>query len=137
MTMLQHSFASSSSSSSSPSNEDVADSRRRSPESVLYESPRLDLLQREELSPEIVSKTSRVKLKPKDAHEDDDAEEIGKKVAARNIERSESELFETRQMDLLLCHEQLSPEVAFKFSKIKEPNRENDVRKVALLKKIR
>ncbi|EFN89234.1 hypothetical protein EAI_07741 [Harpegnathos saltator] len=69
MTTQQPSF-----SPSSPT-EVTINSHRRSPESVLYESPQVELLQPEELSPEIISKISRVKLSPRDAYEHDDDDE--------------------------------------------------------------
>lgn len=139
MTMLQHYFSSSSSSSAKEEdakNVNTLDPRRRSPESVLYESPQVDvLLCREELSPEIVPKVSRIKLDPEDGHENDDVEEAGEAIiATRGIERSESALLEPQQVDLLLCHEQLSPGIALEFSKIDRLNsrtdRENDEAKV-------
>lgn len=127
MTVLQHSFTSSSSSSV---NEDATDLPRRSPESVLYESPQVDLLQcHQELSPEIIPKISRVKLKPKYSHEDDEAVEVGEEAVTREIQQSA--LFGTQQ-DLLMCHEQLSPEIVLEISQMKklDPRAENnDVRK--------
>lgn len=123
MTVPQHSFSSPSSSNSARENAknvDASESYRRSPESVLYESPQVNLLHHEELSPELVPKVSRTKLSPEDECENDDVDEIREKIAMRGIERSESTLSEPRQVDLLLCHEQFSPDIPLKFSKNKK-----------------